>query len=122
MKKEKIIFWTSTGFLFLFQGVMPALTGHTEMAKEGMKHLGYPDYFAPLLNICKVIGSLLLIIPKVPTRYKEWAYAGFGFDFIFAFASIIAVDGLGAIAIIPIVAMIILVASYLTYHKLQSTK
>lgn len=122
MKKEKIIFWTSTGFLFLFQGVMPALTGHTEMAKEGMKHLGYPDYFAPLLNICKVIGSLLLIIPKVPTRYKEWAYAGFGFDFIFAFASIIAVDGLGAIAIIPIVAMFILVASYLTYHKLQSTK
>lgn len=122
MKKEKIIFWTSTGFLFLFQGVMPALTGHTEMAKEGMKHLGYPDYFAPLLNICKVICSLLLIIPKVPTRYKEWAYAGFGFDFIFAFASIIAVDGLGAIAIIPIVAMIILVASYLTYHKLQSTK
>lgn len=122
MKKEKIIFWTSTGFLFLFQGVMPALTGHTEMAKEGMKHLGYPDYFAPLLNICKVIGSLLLIIPKVPTRFKEWAYAGFGFDFIFAFASIIAVDGLGVIAIIPIVAMFILVASYLTYHKLQSTK
>ena len=101
---------------------MPALTGHTEMAKEGMKHLGYPDYFAPLLNICKVIGSLLLIIPKVPTRYKEWAYAGFGFDFIFAFASIIAVDGLGVIAIIPIVAMFILAASYLTYHKLQSTK
>jgi hypothetical protein len=38
MKKEKIIFWSTTGFLFLFQGVMPALTGHTEMAKEGMRH------------------------------------------------------------------------------------
>ncbi len=122
MKKEKIIFWTTTGFLFLFQGVIPALTGHTEMAKEGMRHLGYPDYFAPLLNICKVIGSLILIIPKVPTRYKEWAYAGYGFDFIFAFASIIAVDGLVAIAFAPVIAMLLLIASYITYHKLQSTK
>ena len=51
MKKEKIIFWSTTGFLFLFQGVMPALTGHTEMAKEGMRHLGYPEYFGPILNI-----------------------------------------------------------------------
>jgi hypothetical protein len=64
MKKEKIIFWSTTGFLFLFQGVMPALTGHTEMAKEGMRHLGYPEYFGPILNIFKVLGSLLLIFQK----------------------------------------------------------
>ncbi len=122
MKKEKIIFWSTTGFLFLFEGVMPALTGHTEMAKEGIRHLGYPEYFGPILNIFKVIGSLLLIIPKVPSRLKEWSYAGFGFDFIFVAASIIAVDGLVGIAFLPFIAMAFLVASYITYHKLQNIK
>jgi hypothetical protein len=61
-------------------------------------------------------------IPKVPSRLKEWSYAGFGFDFIFAAASIIAVDGLVGIAILPFVAMAFLVASYITYHKLQNNQ
>ncbi len=69
-----------------------------------------------------MIGSLLLIIPKVPSRLKEWSYAGFGFDFIFAAASIIEVDGLVGIAILPLVAMAFLVASYITYHKLQNNQ
>ncbi|WP_199856476.1 hypothetical protein [Lunatibacter salilacus] len=40
-KRIKTIFWATTGFNFLFEGVMPALTGHTEFAKEGIRHLGY---------------------------------------------------------------------------------
>ena len=34
MKKDKIIYWTATILIFLFEGVMPALTSHTEMAKR----------------------------------------------------------------------------------------
>jgi uncharacterized protein YjeT (DUF2065 family) len=36
MKKYKISFWLATGFIFLLEGVMPALTSQTEMAKEGI--------------------------------------------------------------------------------------
>src|SRR5699024_1048220 len=32
-KAYKIIFWSATIFIFLFEGVMPALTSHTELAK-----------------------------------------------------------------------------------------
>ena len=103
MKRTKIIFWVATGFLFLFQGVMPALTGHTEMAKEGIRHLGYPEYFGVALTICKVFGSLALIIPQIPKRVKEWAYAGFAFDFIFAVISNWAVDGFSLLALSPLV-------------------
>ncbi len=120
MKRTKIIFWVATGFLFLFQGVMPSLTGHTEMAKEGIRHLGYPEYFGVALTICKVLGSLALIIPQIPKRVKEWAYAGFAFDFIFAVISIWAVDGFSLLALSPLVVLAVLVVSYLSFHKLQN--
>ena len=67
----------TTVIIFLMEGVMPAFTSQTEMAKEGIKHLGYPEYFGNALVVFKVVGALLLIIPQVPKRIKEWAYAGF---------------------------------------------
>lgn len=94
MKNQKLLFWISTGLIALFEGVMPALTSQTELAKEGITHLGYPLYFGNALVIFKVMGVLALIIPAVPKRIKEWAYAGFAFDFIFAAISHGAVDGI----------------------------
>ena len=121
MKKHKIIFWVTTTLIFLFEGVMPALTSHTEMAKEGIRHLGYPDYFGTALVVFKVGGALILMIPMVPKRVKEWAYAGFAFDFIFASISHWAVDGFGFEAIFPWIVMLVLVLSYRSYHKLKLT-
>ncbi len=119
MKKHKIIFWTSTIIIFLMEGVIPALTSQTEMAKEGIRHLGYPEYFGNVLVVFKVIGTLILIIPAIPKRVKEWAYAGFVFDFLFASISYLAVDGLGFAAFFPLVFLAILMASYNSYHKLN---
>ena len=121
MKTTKIIFWTTTSLIFLFQGVMPALTSQTEMAKEGISHLGYPEYFGMMLVICKVLGSLALIIPKVPSRLKEWAYAGFTFDFLAACVSNWVVDGAGQ-AVFPLIVLVILGMSYVTYHKLNDAR
>ena len=120
MKSAKIIFWVSTILIFLFEGVMPAFTSQTEMAKEGIRHLGYPQYFGNLLVVFKVAGTLLLIIPQIPARVKEWAYAGFAFDFIFAFASIWAVDGLTGVTFFPLIVLAVLIVSYVYYHKLNA--
>lgn len=119
MKPTKIIFWISTILIFLFQGVMPALTGHTEMAKEGIRHLGYPEYFGIALTIAKVLGAIVLILPQIPMRVKEWAYAGFTFDFIFAMISLWAVDGFSAEVLFPLIVLAVLMVSYFSYHKLQ---
>ena len=119
MKKEKIIFWAATILIFLFEGVMPALTSQTEMAKEGIRHLGYPEYFGVALVVFKVAGSIALVIPQIKGRVKEWVYAGFGFDFIFASISHWAVDGFGGQAIFPLVVFAILAVSYIYYHKLN---
>ena len=122
MKKEKIIFWTATTIIALFEGVMPALTSQTELAKEGIRHLGYPEYFGNELVVFKVLGVLALVIPQIPKRVKEWAYAGFAFDFIFASISHGAVDGMNVQTIFPMFVLGILAVSYVYYHKLDLNK
>ncbi|MDP5201409.1 DoxX family protein [Flavobacterium sp. DG2-3] len=122
MKTTKIIFWTTTILIFLFEGVMPALTSQSEMAKEGIRHLGYPEYFGNALVVFKILGVLALIIPQVPGRVKEWAYAGFAFDFIFASISHFAVDGIDFQGFFPLIVLAILIISYVTYHRIQRYK
>lgn len=119
MKKNKIIFWVATIIIFLFEGVMPALTSQSELAKEGIRHLGYPEYFGNALVVFKILGVLALVIPKVPKRIKEWAYAGFTFDFLFASISHWAVDGLGFETFFPMIVLGILAVSYVYYHKIE---
>ena len=121
MKKENILFWSATTLIDLFEGLMPILTFNTDMAKEGIRHLGYPDYFGTALVVFKILGALALIIPMVPKRIKEWAYAGFAFDFIFAMISHGAVDGINGQTFIPLIAVAILAVSYVYYHKLNAS-
>ena len=90
MKKNVIIYWISTGFIALLEGVMPAFSSQTEMAKEGIRHLGYPEYFGNVLVVFKILGVLALVLPQIPKRVKEWAYAGFIFDFLGAIYGFIA--------------------------------
>ncbi|RZJ56140.1 MAG: DoxX family protein [Flavobacterium sp.] len=122
MKKAKIIFWITTILIFLFEGVMPAFTSQTEMAKEGIRHLGYPEYFGNALVVFKVLGSLILVIPQIPKNVKEWAYAGFGFDFIFASISYFVVEGIGFKGFFPLIILVILAISYIYYHKIERYK
>ncbi len=122
MKSAKIIFWLTTGIIFLFEGVMPAFFSQKKESIEGFTHLGYPVYFVTVLTVFKVLGALALIIPQVPKRIKEWAYAGFAFDFICACISYLIVDGFVIHAFIPLIAMAILIVSYIYYHKMIYSK
>lgn len=118
----KITFWITTSLIFLLQGIMPILTYTDEGTQQAMAHLGYPAYFGLMLAIFKLVGGLALIIPQVPAKVKEWAYAGFGLDFIAAIYSMIAVDGIVATAFFPIIALAVLTASYISYHKVYTPK
>ena len=117
MKTNKIIYWATTVFYCLFQGVMPALFWNGEESVKSMVHLGYPHYFSFMLMIFKVVGCLAIIVPQVPTRLKEWAYGCFFIEIIMAFWSNVAVDGFTGISLFPLVILGILGISYLYYHK-----
>ena len=122
MKTTKFIYWTTTSLIFIMDGVIPAFTSNSELAKQGIAHLGYPDYVRVMLMFFKIAGALGLILPFVKGRVKEWVYAGYGISFIGAFVSHAATDGFNGETFAPLIALGILSASYICYHKLQEGK
>jgi len=119
MKTNKIIFWTTTIFLFLFEGMMPlsAALFAPASATAGTVYLGYPAYFAYVLITFKVLGSILLVMPRLPRKIKEWTYAGFAFNFTCASVSHFVIDGFVFVSFLPLIIFAIAVASYITYFK-----
>ncbi len=120
MKKDKIIFWSSTLFIFLFQGMMPlfALLFSPENSQGSTLDLGYPAYFGHTLVTFKILGSIALLLTRLPRPVKEWVYAGFAFDFIFASISHTVVGGLSFYSFFPFIIFAIMVVSYLYNMKL----
>ena len=117
MKRLNILFWITTGLIFILQGILPIFNYNSPETKQAMEHLGYPNYFGLMLSIFKLLGGLVLIIPQIPKRIKEWAFAGFAIDFICALISFIAVDGLTVFTLFPMIALMILSLSYFAYYK-----
>src|SRR5262245_23502175 len=77
---KSIAYWMTTGMVVLamFSGGIAELA-HRPETINGMKQLGYPEYFVMILGFWKLLGSVALVIPGFP-RVKEWAYAGIFFN------------------------------------------
>lgn len=122
MKRDKIIFWIATIIIILFEGVMPLFFFNSDESKAGMAHLGYPHYFGPVLTVFKVLGSIALVVPAIPRRFKEAAYAGFTFDFLFASISHYFVDGVGVGVFFPLGLLVVLMVSYYYFNRLEGSR
>ncbi|SEB05782.1 DoxX family protein [Pedobacter hartonius] len=117
-KNTKIIYWLTTGLLAAF--ILPGIFfAGSKMALEGTAHLGLPLWFHWELSIGKFIGGLILILPFFPKRIKEWAYVAFGIDFISAAIALLAVDGPSGMWYFPVICLVMLIISYITYHQLK---
>jgi len=118
MKKIKILYWIFTGLmlaLMLFSGIS-GLANPEQSKALVTDHLGYPEYFAPLISIAKILGVVAILIPGF-SRLKEWAYAGFVFDLGMAIYSFIAVGDPVAGTLPIFVGLIFVFGSYMLYHR-----
>lgn len=124
MKKNKIIFWIATLLIVLWEGIMPlgTLLFAPEYINAGTKPLGYPDYFAYTLIICKVLGVIAITVPGISDKLREWAYAGLTFNLIFAFISHTCVDKNVSYMLIPLVVLAILMLSYIYRIKINGAR
>ena len=116
MKSTNVIYWVATALVAVqtaFAGILYFVSPEVAV---GFHHLGFPDYLRQELGIAKLIAAVLIILPMVPLRVKEWAYVGLGITFISAFIAHAAVDG-AATGIAPLVSLALLVASYIYLHK-----
>ncbi|SHL72131.1 DoxX-like family protein [Chitinophaga jiangningensis] len=115
VKRDRIVYWIFTTLFVLLDSV-PAIWFNSELARQGIKDMGFPAYFGVELGIGKIIGGILLILPMVPARFKEWAYVGFGISLISAFIANFVMKG-PMFALPPLVGMAILTVSYVYFHK-----
>ncbi len=116
MKKDKIIYWVSTGIFGLMM-LMSALMYFTDpKVVEGFKMMGFPDYFRVELGTAKFLGALVLVIPQIPLRVKEWAYAGFGINLIAAAITHLSMGDTPGITM-PLVLFVVLTVSNVYLHK-----
>jgi len=120
IKRDKIIFWIPTALLALFE-LSGAFFMNSQMAIDGMHHLGLPDWFRWEVSIGHLIGGILLVVP-VHKRIKEWMYVAFAIDFISAFIAYASIDGLVFNTFSPLINFALLIISYVYYHKLQNAK
>jgi hypothetical protein len=78
-----------------------------ETIKSVFVSLGYPTYIIRPLAIAKLLGVIAILTGKSRTL-KEWAYAGFFFNFVLAlFAHIAVGDGQFAPALVSLILLFI---------------
>jgi DoxX-like family len=119
MKATKIIYWVSTSIVSLMMLFSVYMYFTSADMKAVFAHLGFPDFFRKELGAAKIIGVLLLLIPQVPAKFKEWGYAGFFIVFVSAMITHNAVGDEANAILMPLVFLIILLVSYISFGKLH---
>lgn len=108
MKAKRVIYWIATGLLCLL--MLFAATNYFfkyEAIKSVFVSLGYPIYIIRPLAVAKLLGVIAILTGKSRTL-KQWAYAGFFFNFVLALAAHIAVgDGQFAPALVCLVLLFV---------------
>lgn len=123
MKRDKIIYWVTTGIVSTVM-VLSAINFSLEKplfgTPGGFAHLHLPDYFRKELTLAKILGTLALLIPGIPYKIKEFAYAGFAITLVSAsFAHYSSGDGLMNI-IDPLLFLCVLTVSYIYFNKIRT--
>lgn len=123
MKKRNALYWTAKIFISSF---MLFSAYYLYVHAAALHRLGFPDYFRIELVIAKIIGAVLLLIPVVSLRIKEWIYAGFVITMFSALiAHICGHDSLTRIVFVSVDSLLIILAiTYVTkkeYHLAHLT-
>lgn len=109
-KANTIIYYISTGMLTLLMLMSAGMYVFAHETVSGLfTELGYPTYIIYPLATLKILG-LIAIWTKNSQTLKEWAYAGFFFDFVLAFSAHVSIQdgGYG----LSLAAIILVLVSY----------
>ena len=122
MKKNKTIYWISTGIVAI--AMLLSAVGYfiSPEMKAVFEHLGFPDYFRIELGAAKILGALVLILPMIPERVKAFAYFGFAITFVSAFIAHLSSGDPISAAAMPLVFLGILIVSFRFLSKLETVE
>jgi len=91
-------------------------------AAHAFARLGFPAAsFRAELSLAKIAGVIVLLIPTLPARLKEWAYAGFAFNLVSALIAHFSIHDRHLAFVPSTITSVLWLGSYLCYHRLQAT-
>ena len=123
MKKDRIIYWTSTGItatVMTYSIISFTFYEHAIYPEGAFQHLHLPAWFKVELTIAKILGVLALLIPAIPFKIKEFAYFGFAITLVSAVIAHSVVSDKFYNIMDPMIFLCILIVSYLYFLKLQT--
>ncbi|MEG1025669.1 MAG: DoxX family protein [Flavobacterium sp.] len=115
----KTIYWLTTALISAYLVLSSYSYLFSKSTIEGIKALGFPNFFRIELAVLKIIAVLILLIPALPLQAKEWAYAGVALFLLTAIIAHIAHKDNIWITVINLVLIGLLAVSYYTMHKLK---
>ena len=114
-------FWIFTALFCLEM----TFTAYYELASPGVgenfARLGFSNHsFHVELSVAKVLGVLALLVPMVPARLKEWAYAGFIINLVSALIAHLSMGDRPAALFPSATTSVLWALSYFFWHRLQA--
>jgi hypothetical protein len=92
-------------------------------AAQAFTRLGFPaGFFRVELSWAKVLGVLALLIPSVPARLKEWAYAGFALNLFSALIAHSAIHDRPAAFAPSAITAVLWTCSYVSWRRLEEAR
>lgn len=73
-----LTYWISTVFVSVFLLISSYTYFFSSNTINGLKSLGFPDFFRIQLGVLKFIAAIVIVFPSFPMYMKEWAYSGVG--------------------------------------------
>ncbi len=122
-KATTIVYWIVTALFCLEM----SFTAYYELlrlpeAAQAFTRLGFPaDYFRVELSWAKVAGVAALLVPMVPARLKEWAYAGFAINLVSALIAHLSIGDRPAALAPSTITSLLWLLSYFFWRRLQAT-
>jgi len=118
MKRDKIIYWVTTGLLTLSLALAGCSYLVSQKAAEAFIHLGFPGYFLKELGVAKIICALVLILPLVRATLKGWAYTGAFIVFVSAIIAHLSIDSTKT-ALQPLFALCLCILSVFFHQRIN---
>jgi hypothetical protein len=121
-KATAIVYWIITVFFCLEM----SFTAYYELLPHGVQaftRLGFPSsYFRVELSLAKLAGVAALLIPLVPARLREWAYAGFAINLGSAIIAHLSIRDIPLAFAPSTITSMLWAFSYHFWHRLQATQ
>ena len=118
-----IAFWIVTA-LFCLEMIFTAYwEWFTPQAAQAFARLGFPAAsFRVELSLAKMLGVIALLVPAIPARAKEWAYAGFAFNLVSALIAHASIHDRHAAFAPSTITLLLGTCSYVLWRRLESLR